>query len=300
MHATVRHRGSAAFLASSSEGAGFAGALAPPPPPPRTRLLATLARPSTAARELELYLQNAERQNRRRPLGSLAANENYNALANANAGGCAAACVLPAPALMAAPKSIDAPPLTWNQVKHKYAALINPPLPPLPPPPPPVHLSSLGEDPDGGGSVAAQLDRYEALLRECAAECQLAPPPPLTGSSRPPASARAHAAPRPFPGDLDSLSSGGGTPTSEQQQQQQQQQQQPSNDSATTSKARAEPELGIDKAAAMRRKMAAMRSRSRASSSPGAPGSGDATRQDAPRTKALRPVVRFSEELDEL
>ena len=120
MRATV-HQGSAAFLASSFEGAGFAGALAPQP---RTRLLATVARPQTAARALELYLQNAERQNRRQPLSSLTANVQTNA--NANADERAAACRPQVPALMAAPTCIEAPPLTWNQVKNKYAALINP------------------------------------------------------------------------------------------------------------------------------------------------------------------------------
>ena len=135
--------------------------------PPQSRLLAVAARPETAARALELYLQEAEKGGlkainsrpslRRPPLGAL-------------------------PQQMALPASSQ----VHQQKLHGFSPPFAPPHPQLllHGPSLPVNHDALARDVD----MNHQLDRYQSLLRECAAECLL--PPAAAADLPPPPSAR--------------------------------------------------------------------------------------------------------------
>lgn len=214
-------------------------------PPPRTRLLATAARPNTAARELELYLQHAERQqklscleHRRQPLKALTSNR-----------------LLPPP--LPQPSSYPALPPTWQQVQQKYDALLKPSTSTNQPAP--LRPASFHDDQEE--TIAAQLSRYESLLHECAAECELPPPPALIPSAALSMSSAPTSTARP---PRATQASG----SSSQAEQREEAADTSSPADAPPAAALASANLGaIEKAAAMRRKMAAMRRRSRGADS---------------------------------
>ena len=152
---------------------------------PRTRLMATSARPDTASRALELYLQHAEK------------NGNARSALRAPPGTHIMNGVMPQQQqrqlrLTQRPSSAAAP---WEQLQQKHAMLLVNAPPPAPAPL--VHESN-----DEHTAMSRQLDRYESLLQECAAECNLPPPPQRAAAShappdRPPPVSASAAAPPP-------------------------------------------------------------------------------------------------------